>query len=149
MNTKIAKSQFMNFEFIDRLDDSQMDDLLQLYQGEWWSKGRSVEEVRTALAHTDFVFGLCDPTSRRLIAFTRVLTDRVFKALMFDVIVHPDYRGTGIGTALMQQVLAYPALQQVQHVELYCLPERFRLYHSLGFTEELGALKLMRRSRAV
>jgi GNAT superfamily N-acetyltransferase len=138
----------MDFEFIDHLDESQMDDLFQLYQGEWWSQGRSMEEVRTVVTHSDFVFGFCHPTTRRLIAFTRVLTDRVFKALLFDVIVHPEFRGTGIGTILMQRVLAYPTLQQVQHIELYCLPERFRLYHSLGFTEQLGTLKLMRRSRA-
>jgi predicted GNAT family acetyltransferase len=138
----------MDFEFIDHFDASHMDDLLQLYQGEWWSKGRSLEEVRTAMAHSDFAFGFCHPATHRLVAFTRVLTDRVFKALLFDVIVHPEYRGTGLGTTFMQRVLANPALQQVQHIELYCLPERFRLYHSLGFTEQLGALKLMRRSRA-
>ncbi|EEF60789.1 GNAT family N-acetyltransferase [Pedosphaera parvula] len=138
----------MKFRLINSLTESQTHDLHQLYQQEWWSKGRSLQEVTTVLAHSDLVFGLCDPTTERLLAFTRLLTDRVFKAILFDVIVHQDHRGEGLGTELMQQVLNHPVVQQVQHVELYCLPERFRLYRSLGFTEELGTLRLMRRSRS-
>ena len=28
-----------------------------------------------------------------LVGFARVLTDTVYKALIFDVIIHPDHRG--------------------------------------------------------
>jgi GNAT superfamily N-acetyltransferase len=137
----------MNFQYINSLTEAQAHDLHQLYQQEWRSKDRTLEEVTTVLAHSDLVFGLCEPATGRLVAFTRALTDRVFKAILFDVIVRPDHRGKGLGTQLMQHVLSHPIIQKVQHVELYCLPERFRLYRSLGFTEELGALKLMRRNR--
>ena len=47
------------------------------------------------LAHTTFTFGLVDDSNDQLVTFTRVLSDGIFKAIIFDVIVSPQYRGTG------------------------------------------------------
>jgi len=40
-----------------------------------------------------------------------------------------------------------PDLRQVRHVELACLPERETFYERLGFTTDVGGIRLMRRSR--
>jgi ribosomal protein S18 acetylase RimI-like enzyme len=134
---------------IAELTSAQLDDLHRLYQHEWWTKGRSLAQVRSLVEHSDLVVAFCESASRRLIAFARVLTDGTIKALIFDVIVDRDYRDRGLGQALMDAVVTHPELQNVQHLELYCRPELVPFYERWGFTDALGATRLMRLARPV
>ena len=136
----------MGDEAISSLTDSQIQDLVRLYQEEWWTKGRTENDVRRMLEHTDFIVGFCDSKSRQLIAFARVLSDRVYKALILDVIVDRDHRARDLGTKLMQTILDHRELRSVKHFELYCLPELVGFYERFGFSEKLGSVRLMRRS---
>lgn len=135
----------MSFENVSTLTDEQIVQLHQLYQNEWWSRGRSLDDVRKMLAFSDVVVGVCDSETNRLVAFARVLSDRVYKALVLDVIVASDYRSRGLGRSLMEQILEHPELADVRHVELYCLPEMAPFYRKWGFSADLGQLLFMRR----
>jgi predicted GNAT family N-acyltransferase len=134
---------------LTHFDDKHLSQLHQLYQGEWWCRGRSLADITRAIAGTDYIFAFTDESSDQLVAFTRVLSDGVYKAFLFDVIVHPNYRGNGFGRLLMDAILADPDLSRVQHIELYCLPEMTDYYRQFGFTTELGQICLMRRATAV
>ena len=129
---------------VHALDERLIEQLHSLYRGEWWSNGRSLEETRRCVAGSQLCFALLDEADQ-LLAFTRVLTDFIFKAVIFDVIVAPAHRGQGLGDELMQHVLQHERLRQVRHVELYCLPEMFAWYRRHGFSDEVGAVRLMRR----
>ena len=98
------------------------------------------------LEHSDYVFGLVKPVTDELVAFVRVLTDRVFKALVLDFIVHPKYRSAGLGKKLLRHVMEHEVISRVRHVELYCLSELVGFYEKHGFTGELSELRLMRRT---
>ena len=136
----------MDFEPIERLTEEQVGQLHRLYQGEWWTRGRSLEDVCRMLEHTDLTLGLREKATGRLAAFARVLTDRVYKAFIFDVIVDPAYRGRGLGIRIMESVLGHPDLARVRHLELYCHREMFPFYRRWGFTEDVGETILMRRT---
>lgn len=144
---KPVKRNAFNFEIIYRLNQWQIEELHRLYQKEWWSKERKLSDVRKMLKHSDIVIGLVEPESKKLVGFTRVLTDYVYKALVFDVIVAESYRDRGLSKLLMESVLHHPALKKVEHIELYCLPELIDFYKKWGFTDDLGKLIYMRRSR--
>jgi len=130
------------------LTDAQVQELCALYQKEWWTIGRSADDVRLMLAGTDLVAALAEEGTGRLVAFARVLTDRVYKALMFDVIVSSEYRGLGVGRRLIETVLSHPLMSQVQHVELYCRPELVPFYRKWGFDEPGEQLRFMRFDRS-
>ena len=135
----------MELQDLEALDFEQTRQLHELFHGEWWSKTRSFEEVERMLAHTEYLFGVCDADSGRLVAFARVLSDRVYKALVFDLIVAPDVRGAGLGKRLIDRIVQHPDLEHVKSFELYCLPEMAPFYECLGFTRGVGGLVLMRR----
>jgi predicted GNAT family N-acyltransferase len=135
----------MPFEMIDHLTDAQIEELHTLFQSEWWTKGRQLDDVRRMVQHTDIIIAFCESNTQKLVAFTRILTDYVYKALVFDVIVAAPYRNTGLGRQLMDAVANHPALKAVRHIELYCLPELVPFYQQWGFTTELGELRFMRR----
>jgi GNAT superfamily N-acetyltransferase len=136
----------MCFEKIERLTKAQIIDLHRMFQDEWWTKGRGIEDVRRMLDHSSVIVGFCEAESKHLVAFARVLTDYVYKALVLDVIVEAENRGRGLARALMDAVVGHPSLVSVAHFELYCRPELTPMYQKWGFSDELGDLRFMRRA---
>ena len=124
----------------------QIDQLVALFQTEWWTKGRTRPDTERALQMGGPMFAFVDPDSDDLVAFARATTDGVFKAMIFDIIVKATWRGAGLGALLMETVLNDPALVNVKHRELYCLEDMVPFYEKWGFTADLPGLYFMRKS---
>ena len=139
-------SQELEFEVRDRLSVPQVDDLVRLYGNEWWSKDRTRPDVEKMLLASDLLIAVVEKGSKSLAAFARVLTDGTYVALVFDVIVAPEYRGRGVGRLLLERICAEPALRNVASIELHCQPEHIPFYRKWGFSEEVGRSRLMRRT---
>jgi predicted GNAT family N-acyltransferase len=118
---------------IHQLTPAQIDQLHQMYLQEWWSKDRALADVPTLLNNTDLLFGLWHEEEQRLAAFARVLTDWVYRAIVFDVIVAIDYRGRGLGATLVEHITTHPRLSQVEFIQLFCTPEMQPFYQKYGF----------------
>lgn len=138
----------MPYVWTDRFTGLQIDDLCDLYRNEWWTAARRADDVRRMLQHSDLIVAAVDDESR-LAAFARVLTDRTYKALIFDVIVHPAHRARGLGRLLVEKVCAHPIVAAVCHVELYCRPELESFYAPLGFSPTAGTLRFLRREQRI
>ena len=130
---------------INALSESQIEDLHRLYQTEWWTRGRTIEEIRRMLFATRVMVAFADPMSGKLIAFARAITDDAYKALVLDVIVDTESRHRGLGKALMDAMIAHPLLSGVQHIELYCRLELIPFYERWGFKETGPELRFLRR----
>lgn len=104
--------------------------LLHLYRQAPWAKHRALELTKAMLTQTDVVISAWD--GPRLVGFGRVLTDYVFRASIWDVIVDRDYQGRKIGTEIVRRILDHPTLRQV---ELFWLCTRMPgFYERLGFS---------------
>lgn len=134
-------------KIIHTFTDRQIQDLHDLYQEEWWTTGRSITDTRKCIEGSQVCIGLIDDGGC-LQGFARVLTDYVFKALIFDVIVTRDQRGSGLGGMLVSLIRNHEQLRRVKHFELYCLPEMFGFYRKHGFSSDLGPIRLMRLANA-
>ena len=126
------------------LTNNQIDQLVLLYRNEFWSNRRSRSDVESMLANTDIVIGVED-RSNNIVGFVRILTDYVYKAIVFDLIVHPKWRGKKVGKFLMNTVINHPKLRNVEHFDLNCLPKMYEFYEQWEFTAEVGELGFMRR----
>lgn len=136
------------FRPLSTLSPTHVDQLVDLYQGEWWTQGRIRSDVETMLQGSDFIFAYEDGDGK-LCAFARAITDGIFKAMIFDVIVRKDLRGTQLGARIMQDVRTHPVLSKVKHVELYCLPELQGFYGQFGFSSDVSGTSMMRLSQGV
>lgn len=76
---------------VDFLSETQVEQLHQLYHQEWWTKDRTLVETQQVIDGSSLIIAIVQ--DNQLIAFARVLTDYIFKAFIFDVIVAKDYRG--------------------------------------------------------
>ncbi|NJK69940.1 MAG: GNAT family N-acetyltransferase [Microcoleus sp. CSU_2_2] len=134
------------YRIVEKLNDSQISDLMDLYKNEFWCDKRQREDVVKMLASTDVIIGLVDE-SDRLIGFIRVITDFVYRAMILDVIIKPTHRKMGLGAKLMDAVVNHPKLQAVETLGLHCLPKMIPFYERWGFSDNVGDTKSMRRRK--
>ena len=80
-----------------------------------------------------------------LIGFSRVLTDFVFKAMIFNLLIAPTHRNRGLGSTMMTDIAQHPALTGVAHFELYALAGMAPFYTRWGFPTDVAGTVLMRR----
>jgi len=135
------------YTLVSQLGGKQIDQLMELYRHEFWCNTRKRSDVEKMLANTDIILGVLDK-AENLVGFARVLTDFVYKATLYDLIVHPHMRGKQLGIFLMNSILSHPKLVSVEHIDLNCLASMFPFYQRWGFSadaEILGQLMFMRR----
>ncbi len=110
-----------------------LDQLVDHYQYGWWSKNRKKADVKKMLENSDVAISLWD--GKKLIGFARVLTDFVYRATVWDVIIHPDYQGQGLGKLIMEKVVNHPKLKKVSYFWLIT-SDKQKFYKKLGWKME-------------
>jgi N-acetylglutamate synthase-like GNAT family acetyltransferase len=111
------------------------DQLLELQHSAAWCRHRSLEQLTKAIHNSQLLITAWE--GNRLIACARVLTDYVYRAVVFDVIVHPDYQGKGLGRQVMEQIVNHPSLKEVEYYFLYTADKQ-GFYRRLGWQEYSG-----------
>ena len=120
-----------HIRFCDRSDPVDLWQLHELFKiGAFWAKERSREDLAVAIANSDPVVTVWD--GDRLIGHARATSDVVYRATIWDVVIHPDYRGTGLGRKLVQTVLAHPRVCNVERVYLMTTHQQ-QFYEHIGF----------------
>jgi GNAT superfamily N-acetyltransferase len=69
----------------------------------------------------------------RLVGTGRIIGDGVLHALLVDVIVDPDYRHRGIGSAIVERLVAECRRHRIVDVQLFCEFGVSPFYERLGF----------------
>lgn len=117
-------------------------DLQDLYRFTRWGRGRSIEQIEMMLKGTSMCFSV--RCAERLVAFCRILTDFVFRGSLWDIMVHPDHQGKGLGSSLMDYALNHPKIRDIPLIITYT-SELSPFLSRLGFRHENGAMMLLRK----
>jgi GNAT superfamily N-acetyltransferase len=118
-------------DFHDGLDPSLVDELLAFYKREWWTDDRERDGVQRMLTGSDLVISAT--SGEDLVGFVRAITDGVYRAAIFDLIVDPAWRGRGLGVELIERAHAHPVLAGCRRVELICVEEMVPFYAKRGY----------------
>jgi ribosomal protein S18 acetylase RimI-like enzyme len=116
-------------------------ELIDLYRFTHWGKSRTLEQIDRMLQGSSLCFSVRH--NDRLVAFCRILTDFVFRASLWDILVHPDHQGRGLGTALMRYTLDHPAVKPIPLIVTYS-SDLIPFLKRLGFASNEGNLQLLR-----
>lgn len=111
--------------------------LLSLFQQSSWAGDRTLEDTQDMVKHTNVFITAWD--GGQLVGCGRVLTDYVYRASIWDVIVDKPYQGQDIGTGIINQILSHSTLQRVDLFWL-CTRDNQAFYEMLGFSakEQIG-----------
>lgn len=98
--------------------------------GTFWAKGRSIHDLSIALRYSSPIVAVWNGT--QLIGHARAISDGIYRATLWDVVIHPDYQGRGLGRKLVQTVLAHPQLVKVERIYLTTTHQQ-EFYQRIGF----------------
>ncbi|HYQ90382.1 MAG TPA: GNAT family N-acetyltransferase [Candidatus Binatia bacterium] len=132
----------MPIEITDDRARVDVGQLLDLYKGAWWALERSTDDVRRALDFSHPVISAWE--GRKLVGFTRVISDRTYRATIWDVIVRPSHQGRGIGEKLVRFALDHPDLKSVSSF-LLLTKDKHGFYERFGFQSEPDMAMMLRR----
>jgi ribosomal protein S18 acetylase RimI-like enzyme len=100
----------------------------------FWATDRRLEDLAIAIANSEPVIAVWDSATpiKRLIGFARATSDGIYRATIWDVVIHPDYQGAGLGRKLVQTVLSHPKISRVERVYLMTTHQQ-SFYQRIGF----------------
>ena len=120
-----------HIQFCDRKTQIDLNQLQALFElGAFWAKDRTVEDLSIAIANSEPVVSVWD--GQKLIGFARATSDGIYRANIWDVVIHPDYRGAGLGRKLVETVLSHPRMNRVERVYLMTTHQQ-SFYERIGF----------------
>jgi len=99
----------------------------------WWT----ARNARAALDYAHLVVTAWDGAAA--VGTLAVWSDGVNFAVIDDVVVHPEYRGRGIGTLLMRKALGRLEPLGLSFVQLLPVPGRESFFARLGFAVQPDA----------
>jgi ribosomal protein S18 acetylase RimI-like enzyme len=103
-----------------------------LNDNSFWAAGRSKKELSLMLAASSAVVSAWQ--GPRLVGFGRATSDRVFRGVLWDVVVATDRQGQGLGRKLVEALLGHPEMKNVERIYLMTTNGR-EFYSKLGFNE--------------
>ncbi|MGP1383727.1 MAG: GNAT family N-acetyltransferase [Thainema sp.] len=124
--------------------DIDLYDLEELCDSVGWSR-RPLRKVKKAIQYSFLVVSMWEVRGnrRRLIGFSRATSDHAFNATIWDVVVHPDFQGRGLGKALMKQLIKKLRSEDISNVTLFADPHVVEFYKQLGFMPDPEGIKGM------
>ncbi len=69
----------------------------------------------------------------KLVGFGRVMTDLVSHAVIYDLIVLPNYQRRGIGTLVLKTLVKKCEEQNIRDIQLFCAKGKRPFYERNGF----------------
>ena len=104
--------------------------LLPLFEQSSWAQGRSLRDAMEMVKRTNLFITAWDGDN--LVGCGRVLTDYVYRASIWDVIIDGHYQGQDIGTEIINRILSHGTLERVELFWL-CTRDKQAFYETLGF----------------
>lgn len=123
-------SQILFSDVKSEIDLLQLQKLLTL--AAFWAKERNLEDLAEAIKNSEPVIAVY--SKQQLIGFARATSDGIYRATIWDVVIHPDFRGNGLGSKLVETVLSHPRMSRVERVYLMTTHQQ-KFYEKIGFEQ--------------
>ena len=109
-------------------------DFFLLFDTTGWNSHYHLNESELFNALKNSWYHLSAYDDDRLIGFGRIICDGVVHALILDMIVHPDYQGEGVGTELLDKLVAHCREYRIRDIQLFCAKGKKDFYLKGGFS---------------
>jgi len=109
-------------------------DYMHLREAVGW-RNVAVEAVVRGLAGT--LYGVCALDHEKVVGMARIIGDGFLAFYIQDVVVDPEYQGQGIGSGLMERVMAYIAAHASENtvIGLMSAVGKEGFYRRYGFVQ--------------
>ncbi len=136
----------VQYAFISKPTAGQLDGILALYrmQGWWGPSGERDPEMAGAMIRGSHCFAVAEAEGR-IIGMGRALSDGVSDAYIQDVVVDPAFRGRGIGSRIVEDLVHRLRHDGIDWIGLGAEAGTHDFYRKAGFTELPGCLVMLKK----
>nr|YP_010195671.1 hypothetical protein LK100_pgp179 [Crassiphycus birdiae]UAD83068.1 hypothetical protein [Crassiphycus birdiae] len=133
INVYLSLNSYVNLYDLEKLCDSV-----------GWVR-RPLQKVKTAIDNSFLTASLFYEKNRKkfLIGFARATSDTSFNATIWDVVIHPEFQGQGLGKILMDQIIKQLRYNDISTITLFADPQVVSFYKHLGFITDPDGVKGM------
>ena len=121
-------------DYQDTVEGISREQLIGFFVG--WRKPLTAEEHLKVLGNSDFIVLALDSESGNVVGFITALTDGLQAAFIPLLEVLPAYQTQGIGSELVQRMLA--KLEGINAIDLTCDPDMQPFYARFGMQPSVG-----------
>lgn len=114
-------------KIVSDFSDANLDQMLEVYHSVGWGK-HTIEVIREIFNSSNVIALVI--INGRIVGFGRALSDGVFNAAIYDVVVHKDFQNRGIAKSIMENLLE--RLSNVSCVHLISTTGNEGFYKKLG-----------------
>lgn len=118
----------MEFKLITYFDESYIDSIYETYQSVGWLKHDKETICEIFHNSTHVVFAIYD---NKVIGFARALSDGVFNAAIYDLIVNKDFQNNQIGMHMLEHILK--EIGSLSCIHLISTIDNLEFYQKAGF----------------
>ncbi len=116
------------------IENWDISEIVELYrQGNWWKEKWNPEEIQP-LINGSFLFTVAVDNTNRAIGMGRVISDGSSDGYIQDLVVHKDYRGTGLGRRLLKTLVDESRDKGLGWIGLIAEPGTSDFYEKEGFS---------------
>lgn len=70
----------------------------------------------------------------KLVGIGRMTSDGILHAMIYDMIVNPEYQGKGIGTEILKRLVDFCHSRRIRDIQLFCAWGKQPFYEKNGFS---------------
>ncbi len=112
-------------------------------QNALWAKNRNKEQIKKMLANSNLIITLWN--NNDLIGFGRATTDKVYRAVLWDIVISKKVQRIGLGKIIVEELLKDKKIRSVEKVYLMTTDGK-DFYKQLGFKDNINqSLMLLKR----
>ena len=110
-----------------------MDQFFALFETTSWNDKYHVSPADLARAAANSQYMVSAYDDEKLVGFGRVVTDGVLHAMIYEMIVHPEYQSQGIGTQILHMLVQWCDEVHIRDIQLFCARGKKSFYEENGF----------------
>ena len=82
----------------------------------FWAKERDIDDLKVLLANSTVIVSVWK--GKKLIGFGRATSDRIYRAVLWDIVVEENSQGSGLGRKVIEVLLSSKEMKSVEKVYL-------------------------------
>ena len=111
----------------------------------FWANERDYRSLRTMLFNSTEIISIWQEDC--LIGFGRATSDKIYRAVLWDIVVKSEFKGVGIGKLIVENLINKKSVRDVERIYLMTT-KKDSFYSKLGFKKEIQQ-KLMILSKDI